>query len=63
MLAGQWEKEREDWLAAGTDPRPPVFILVCKNTRIAKVIHGSTRCWNHGHAPPQLPGRGLIRSQ
>src|SRR5229473_5050842 len=40
MLAGLWEKEREEWLKAGTDPRPPVFILVCKNTRIAKVIYG-----------------------
>ena len=39
MLAGKWENEREEWLSAGTDPRPPVFILVCKNTRIAKVIY------------------------
>jgi len=39
MLAGLWEKEREDWLKAGSDPRPPVFILVCKNTRIAKVVY------------------------
>ena len=38
MLAGLWEKEREDWLKEGSDPRPPVFILVCKNTKIAKVI-------------------------
>ena len=42
MLAGLWEKEREEWQKAGTDPRPPVFILVCKNTRIAKVIY---ECW------------------
>jgi type III restriction enzyme len=39
MLAGLWEKERDEWTKAGTDPRPPVFILVCKNTRIAKVIY------------------------
>lgn len=39
MLAGLWEKERDEWIKAGTDPRPPVFILVCKNTRIAKVIY------------------------
>jgi type III restriction enzyme len=39
MLAGLWEKEREEWLKAGNDLRPPVFILVCKNTRIAKVIY------------------------
>ena len=30
-------KKREEWEKAGTDPRPPVFILVCKNTKIAKV--------------------------
>jgi type III restriction enzyme len=39
MLAALWEKEREEWLKAGNDPRPPVFIIVCKNTRIAKVIY------------------------
>jgi type III restriction enzyme len=39
ILAGLWEKKREEWLKAGDDPRPPVFILVCKNTRIAKVIY------------------------
>jgi type III restriction enzyme len=39
MLAGLWEKEREQWLKAGTDPRPPVFIVVCKNTKIGKVIY------------------------
>ena len=39
MLARLWEEEREEWLKTGNDPRPPVFILVCKNTRIAKVIY------------------------
>jgi len=39
MLAGLWENERDEWIKAGTDPRPPVFISVCKNTRIAKVIY------------------------
>jgi len=39
MLAGSLGEEREEWLKAGTDPRPPVFILVCKNTKIAKVIY------------------------
>jgi hypothetical protein len=39
MLGGLWEKLREQWREHGTDPRPPVFILVCKNTRIAKVIY------------------------
>lgn len=39
MLAGRWEEKFRQWEAAGDDPRPPVFILVCKNTRIAKVIY------------------------
>ena len=39
MLGGLWEKEREDWGKDREDPRPPVFILVCKNTQIAKVLY------------------------
>jgi len=38
ILGGEWEKKREEWEESGTDPRPPVFILVCKNTSIAKVF-------------------------
>ncbi len=38
MLAGLWEKEVESWKTDKREARPPVFILVCKNTRIAKVI-------------------------
>src|SRR5580700_4757867 len=39
MLGGLWEKETVDWAKNEADPRPPVFILVCKNTRIAKAIY------------------------
>lgn len=39
MLGGLWEKEFADWKEADPDTRPPVFIIVCKNTNIAKVIH------------------------
>ena len=39
MLGGLWEKEREEWAKAGADPRPPVFILVCKTTQLAKVVY------------------------
>ena len=39
MLAGLWEELRKEWEESKDDPRPPVFILVCKNTKIAKVIH------------------------
>jgi type III restriction enzyme len=38
MLGGLWEKECEEWAKIGVDPRPPVFIIVCKNTKIAKAI-------------------------
>lgn len=39
ILGGLWEKESEEWRQAGSEPRPPVFILVCKNTKIAKVVY------------------------
>ncbi len=39
MLGGLWETLREDWQKHGTDTRPPVFILVCKNTKIAKAVY------------------------
>jgi len=39
MLGGEWEKLREDMAAQRNDPRPPVFIIVCKNTKIAKVVY------------------------
>jgi type III restriction enzyme len=51
MLAGLWNEERQDWETKG-EPRPPVFILVCKNTKIAKVIHE----WlAEGKAPTGIP--------
>ena len=38
MLAGLWEHLRAEWNARG-ESRPPVFIVVCKNTALAKVVH------------------------
>jgi type III restriction enzyme len=39
LLAGQWRLEFDRWRAhQGGDGRPPVFIIVCKNTAIAKVV-------------------------
>lgn len=38
MLAGEWRKTFEEW-KSHEDQRPPVFILVCKDTKIAKVVH------------------------
>ena len=39
LLGGLWEELRRDWAQSKDDPRPPVFILVCRNTRIAKVVY------------------------
>ena len=40
MLGGLWEQNRQEWAAdTERDNRPPVFILVCKNTAIAKVVY------------------------
>lgn len=38
MLGGLWEEERQRWEAEGK-PTPPVFILVCRDTKLAKVIY------------------------
>ena len=39
MLAGLWEELRTEWGERADDPRPPVFIIVCRNTAIAKVVY------------------------
>lgn len=39
MLAGLWEELRREWSTNKDDPRSPVFIIVCKNTKIAKVVY------------------------
>jgi hypothetical protein len=40
MLGGLWESERVKWANdPEQDARPPVYILVCKDTAIAKVMH------------------------
>ncbi|TRT89885.1 MAG: type III restriction endonuclease subunit R [Microcystis aeruginosa Ma_AC_P_19900807_S299] len=38
LLGVQWEQIRQEWIASD-DPRPPVFIIVCKNTNIAKCLY------------------------
>lgn len=48
MLAGLWDQVRDEWERHSDDPRPPVFIVVCKNTAIAKVVYD----WLGGNAPP-----------
>jgi type III restriction enzyme len=39
MLAGLWWELREEWELRSEDARRPVFIVVCKNTRIAKALY------------------------
>ncbi len=39
MLGGLWEVLREEWNKRDSESRPPVFIIVCKNTALAKVIY------------------------
>jgi len=39
MLAGDWRVELERWRAEHEDARPPVFIIVCKDTKLARVVH------------------------
>ncbi len=39
ILAGQWREEFARERAQDPNGRPPVFIIVCKNTAIAKVVH------------------------
>jgi len=48
MLAGLWEELRAAWAVSEDDLRPPVFIIVCKNTAIAKVVHE----WLGENTPP-----------
>jgi type III restriction enzyme len=51
MLAGLWEAERAEWEKNG-EPRPPVFILVCKDTALANVVFG----WlANGGCPSGIP--------
>ena len=52
MLAGLWEQDCHEWAKKSHDPRPPVFIIVCKNTQIAKVIYE----WlAEDNPPPGIP--------
>lgn len=52
LLASAWEELRQEWEADGDDERPPVLILVCKNTRLAAVLYD----WlAEGTAPAGIP--------
>lgn len=52
MLGGLWEAMLVAKAEAGEDPRPPVFIIVCKNTTIAKTVYE----WiGEGKGPAGIP--------
>ena len=52
MLGGLYHQLSEEWAAENPNGRPPVFIIVCKNTAIAKIIFE----WLSGKAcPPTIP--------
>jgi type III restriction enzyme len=57
MLGGLWEQALAEWKARG-EPRPPVFILVCKNTKIAQVVYKwlAEDVQPSGIAPARLAG-------
>lgn len=48
MLGGLWAEMLHDMASNKDDPRPPVFILVCKNTQIARVVYE----WLAENKPP-----------
>jgi type III restriction enzyme len=51
MLAGLWQTTVDQWKQDGED-RPPVFILVCKNTRLAALIY---KWLADGEQPSEIP--------
>ena len=56
MLGGKWQTELDQWTKSDDDPRPPVFILVCKNTRIAKAVYD----WlANDEGPTGIPKAGI----
>jgi type III restriction enzyme len=56
MLGSNWDELRKEWEARKDDPRPPVFILVCKNTKIARVLYE----WLAENKPPAgIPPCGI----
>ncbi|HEY8724015.1 MAG TPA: DEAD/DEAH box helicase family protein, partial [Gaiellaceae bacterium] len=39
LLGSQWEALRKEWDEDSDEDRPPVFILVCKNTKLAGTLY------------------------
>jgi type III restriction enzyme len=56
MLGAYWDELRLEWEKVKEYPRPPVFILVCKNTKISKVLYE----WLAEDKPPTgIPSCGI----
>jgi type III restriction enzyme len=52
LLAQSWDELRAQWEQATDEERPPVLILVCKNTKLARVVYE----WlAEGQAPAAVP--------
>jgi type III restriction enzyme len=52
LISLAWDELRREWAEEGDDQRPPVLILVCKNTKLAAVIYE----WlAEGKAPSGIP--------
>jgi type III restriction enzyme len=52
LMGEDWDKTREEWAADSEESRPPVFILVAKNTQLAKMLYE----WlAEGVSPPAVP--------
>ena len=57
MLGGLWQQRAREWVAAGTDERPPVFIVVCKNIKLSRLVFDWLAL---DDPPPGVPKAGLI---
>lgn len=57
LMGEDWDKTREEW-ASDEEKRPPVFILVCKNTQLAKLLYE----WLAEGAAPAASPRPTSRS-
>lgn len=56
LMGSDHEQTIREWETSEDDPRPPVFIIVCKNTKIAATIHD----WlAEGKSPSEVPASHL----
>jgi type III restriction enzyme len=58
-LYGNYEKSYQAWKDAGAGT-PPVFIVVCQNTNISKIVFDWIAGWNTGDNDSTPPARGHL---